>query len=144
MTYRPDLGELLDAVRMHIETSLLPVIRGDQRLYFQTLVSLNLLKISQRELAAGSTALREEWEGLDRLLGAAEPLPDRDRLLADALEARYRELREAIRSGDFDSGEAAQSLGVFVESAVSAQLLVNNPALAGRLGEERMAGTTPE
>ncbi len=144
MTYRPELGELLDAVRMHIEKSLLPVIRGDQRLYFQTLVSLNLLKISQRELASGAKALREEWNGLDQLLGKIEPLQERDSQLEDAVEDRYRDLRDAIRSGEFDSKEAARRLAVYVESMVSSQLLINNPALAGRLREEIVTGITPE
>ena len=50
MIDRPTLAELIDAARMHMETNVIPAVREDRKLYFRTLVAINVLKIAEREL----------------------------------------------------------------------------------------------
>lgn len=144
MTDRPNLEALLDAVRMHIESAVLPVVRADQRLYFQTLVALNMLKIAQREVASGADMLRSEWDGLNTLLGELRAVPHRDSELTEALRVRYYALCDAIRRGDYDDHPASSRLIDFLEPVITAQLILNNPGLARRIGDELSSGTFAE
>jgi len=48
---RPDVSELIDAVRQHLEQQVIPAVKDDPKLYFQTLVAANVLKIAGRDLA---------------------------------------------------------------------------------------------
>ncbi len=136
MTDRPDLNALLDAVRLHLETNILPVIRADPRLYFQTLVALNLLKIGQREIVHGSDLLRREWTALDRLNGEESTAPEREDFLATELAARRAALNVSIRAGKYDSPDQEARLAVYLEETVTAQLALNNPGLAARMAKE--------
>jgi hypothetical protein len=136
MTDRPDLNALLDAVRLHLETNVLPVIRAEPRLYFQTLVALNLLKIGQREIAQGDELLREEWSALNGLTGEDTAVPEREDFLADQLNKRRAALGKAIRAGKYDSPDDANRLISYFEETVGAQLALNNPGLAARMAKE--------
>lgn len=144
MTDRPNLSELLDAVRMHLETAVIPAIRTEPHIYFQTLVALNLLKIAQRELLSGAQMLRIEWEGVNHLTGVRLAAPDRDSELEEGLKNRYRLLREDIRAGSYDDGEKSSQLDSFLEVVVGAQLIMNNPPLARRMSEELSKNEFPE
>lgn len=144
MTTRPNLEEMLGAVLMHVEKNLVPVIRADQRLYFQTLVALNLLRIAQRELVSGAELLRTEWDELDGLTAESITPPAQDEPLATALETRYRALCHAIRGGEYDDARAADRLRSFVLAVVMRQLAMNNPGLARRLSEEISEDSHPE
>jgi hypothetical protein len=136
MSDRPDLAELLDAVRMHLEMQVLPVIRGDPRLYFQTLVALNMLKIGERELAHGAEMLHAEWAILNTLTGENSALPAFESDLAQALIRRRTALCSAIRRGEYDSTVDAKRLTAYLQPVISAQLALNNPALDARISRE--------
>lgn len=136
MTDRPDLNDLLDAVRLHLEANVLPVIRGDARLYFQTLVALNLLKIGQREIIHKGDMLRQEWAALDHLSGEKIAAPEREDFWATELAARREALGTAIRAGKYDSPDQAARLAEYLEQTVAAELAVNNPRLSARMVKE--------
>lgn len=136
MTDRPDLNALLDAVRLHLEMNVLPVIRADARLYFQTLVALNLLKIGQREIVHASDLLRQEWVALDQLSGEESIAPAREDFLATELAVRRAALSASIRAGKYDSPDQAAHLAAYLEQTVTAQLALNNPGLAARMAKE--------
>ena len=143
MTERPDLLALLDAVRMHLETNILPSIRAEQRIYFQTLVALNLLKIGQREIAQGADLLREEWAAMNQLQEEAAVMPDREDFLVSELNARRATLGLAIRGGKYDSPELATRVADYLELTVIAQLALNNPGLSARFANEAAEDTYP-
>jgi hypothetical protein len=136
MTDRPDLNALLDAVRLHLEANVLPVTRQEPRLYFQTLVALNLLKIGQREIVQGGELLREEWAAMNRLSGEEIAAPEREDFLAIELSARRAALSAAIRSGKYDRPDQAARLAAYLEHTVNAQLALNNPGLSARMAKE--------
>lgn len=143
MTDRPDLHALLDAVRLHLEMNVLPVIRAEPRLYFQTLIALNLLKIGQREIAHGVELLREEWIAMNRLGDENIVIPDREDLLVSELNARRALFGADIRSGKYDSPELALRLAAYLDQVVSAQLTLNNPGLSARLLKEMERNSYP-
>lgn len=143
MTDRPDLHALLDAVRLHLETNVVPSIRADPRLYFQTLVALNLLKIGQRELAQGVELLREEWNGLNWLGEEETKMPEQEDLLMTELNARRSALGIAIRDGKYDSPAMTMRLAAHLERTTNAQLALNNPGLSTRLAKEAAENSYP-
>ena len=136
MTDRPDLNALLDAVRLHLEANVLPVIRHEPRLYFQTLVALNLLKIGQREIAHSSELLRAEWIAMNRLNQEDLAMPEREDFLANELSTRRATLGAAIRTGKYDSPDETARLMIYLQQTVNAQLALNNPGLSARMTKE--------
>lgn len=130
MTDRPSLEELIDAVRQHIETALLPLVRGEPKLYFQTLVALNLLRIATREIAAGPDLEVLEQDMLRSLTG------NRSGNIGSVRAALCR----SIRAGDLDSPEVFGAALDGLSGWVQAQLSVNNPVLAQRMQSERDSG----
>ena len=67
---RPNTSELIDAVRGHLEANVIPLAREtNRRLYFQTLVAINVLKIVERELQMGQAHALAEWESLNAHIG---------------------------------------------------------------------------
>ena len=143
MTDRPDLHALLDAVRLHLEMSVVPSVRADPRLYFQTLVALNLLKIGQRELIQGVELLREEWIAINELREEEIEMPEREEFLPSELNARRAALGTAIRTGKYDSPEMMMRLAGYLERMVGAQLTLNNPGLSARLAKEAVENSYP-
>lgn len=105
MPDRPTLTELIAAARGHLETHVIPALKaaGDQRLYFQTLVAVNVLAIAEREIAHGREHLLQDWALHDQLDGAAQPLPDDPRAAQTALFERDARLAAAIRAGAYDN-----------------------------------------
>ncbi len=75
---------------------------------FQFQVAANSIAMIKREVEMEDGFMREEWHGLDRLLGA-ETMPDGQAALTALLSERNAELAERIRRGDFD-GEAEDAL----------------------------------
>jgi|GEM_PF-1871851 len=143
MTDRPSLEQLLDAVRMHLETLVIPAIRAEPKLYFQTLVAVNVLKIAQREVAEGQTLSDTEWESLNVLTDEHIPQPVERGVAVEALIARNRTLSADIRAGKYDTPEALTRLAHHVESVVSGQLMLNAPHLAQRFRIEDDSGEYP-
>lgn len=143
MTDRPTLDQLLEAVLMHLETQIIPAVRAEPRLYFQTLVAANVLKIARREGAHGQELLIHEWASLGVLTGDNPPLPTDLRDAAIQLRAHNRALCADIRAGKYANPADSERLAAHVAGVVARQLQINNPALAKRLKNEDESGQHP-
>ena len=120
----PTAQALLDAVRLHLETHIIPAIKTDRKLYFQTLVAINVLRIVERELSHDEAHLRSEWNRLHDLLGLDTPAPDSKSGFIHELTAQNQVLAEAIRSGEYDS---SPELFDHLKATTVSQLEVANP-----------------
>jgi hypothetical protein len=67
MQDRPTAAELLVTLGEYLDEEVLPSVEGALR--YKTLVAANLLKILERELAAGDAPVRAERDRLAALLG---------------------------------------------------------------------------
>ncbi|MCU0474519.1 MAG: DUF6285 domain-containing protein [Anaerolineae bacterium] len=135
MTDRPTLAQLLEAVQLHLESHVIPAVRPEPRLYFQTLVALNLLKIAQREVQAGDAPAHAEAASLSALIG--QPVPPAE------LPTHNHALAHAIRTGDYDAPDRWADLSAHVGGVVGAQLMMNAPQLAQRFKTEDETGQHP-
>jgi len=102
----PDAAGLVEAVREFLEGDLLPSLEGRQQ--FLTRVSVNVLRMVERELTLGPEQASEHAAGL-----AALGMPD---------EAA---LATAIRNGELD--DRMEEVRAFVTRTVRAKLEVANP-----------------
>ena len=121
---RPTAQELLDAARTHLETHVIPVIKSDRKLYFQTLVAINVLRIVERELGHHETHLEAAWSRLHDLLRLDTPRPTSQRGFINEVTAQNHMLAEAIRAGEYDS---SQALLDHLKASTTEQLEVANP-----------------
>lgn len=131
---RPTLNELLDAVRLHLESTIVPAVRGDGKAYFQTLVAINLLKIAGRELALAPEHARAEWERLNQLQGTHHVMPEDTTVIQIALAERNAALAEDIRAGRADDKQ--DTLLEHLKQTAIAQLEVANPRFLKKLAAE--------
>jgi hypothetical protein len=129
----PTLAQLIEATRQHLEQNVIPAIRTDPKLYFQTLVAANVLSIAERELTLGADHAAAEWERLNVLNGDDLPMPPRLDALRSALAQRNQALAQAIRQGDYDSDEQAAVLLKYLQAGVNEQLQVSNPRFLARV-----------
>lgn len=113
---RPNSRELLESVREMLESQLLPTLE-DSNLTYQCRVSINSLKIIERELAQSGPMLAAERERLAALLGE-----EGKEGTVETLNAR---LVERIRRGDFDSDDAA--LLAHLRSTALDRIAIDNP-----------------
>lgn len=121
---RPTAAELIEAARLHLEQQVIPAAKAvNHKLYFQTLVAANVLKIVERELSLDSTHLGAEWSRLNMLLGAA-PIPASTDEMQTALAERNAALCAAIRAGNYDTDRA---LFEHLKATTIEQLEVANP-----------------
>jgi hypothetical protein len=130
---RPNMLELVAAVQQHLENHVLPVAKAaNYRLYFQTLVAVNVLRIIEREIELGETHAQAEWARLNMLLGG-EPLPPTLHELQAALQTRNTALCAAIRAGQYD-----EHLALFehLKATTLEQLAVANPKYLSQLQAE--------
>jgi hypothetical protein len=134
---RPALTELIDAVRMHLETRVIPAVRDDRKLYFQTLVATNVLRIAGRELEYGGAHLRAQWGRINALLEDESSLPSGDQAARELLVARSERLAAAIRAGVFDAaGQQREMLYEHLQASAIEALIVANPRLLQTLVQE--------
>lgn len=132
---RPTLAELIDAARMHMETQVVPAVREDRKLYFRTLVAINVLKIAERELELGAGYAAQAWERLNEIEGVQMPLPQNEKALREGLAERHAALSARIRAGNYDTGD---NTGLFehLKASTVAQLEIANPKYLQRLAAE--------
>lgn len=133
---RPNTQELLDAARLHLEQNIIPAVKSDARLYFQTLVAINVLKIVRRELAFAPRHAAAEWASLNVLEGVEAAPPHDLASLQAAISERNQQLCTAIRAGDYDTGEKRGNLLEHVKAVTIAQLEVANPKFLQTLLKE--------
>jgi hypothetical protein len=133
---RPSAEELIDAARMHLEAAVIPAIRADRKLYFQTLVAINVLKIVQREMALGEGHVNAEWERLNEVEGVSRATPASPHELSEALADRNAALCADIRAGKYDADNSKSLLFEHVKACAIAQLEVANPRLLQTMADE--------
>lgn len=130
---RPTASELIEAAREHVESHLIPLVRDtNPKLYFQTLVAVNVLRIVERELASRDQHLLAEWERLNDIQGG-QPLPSSPTELSEKLSERTGQLCTDIRAGAYD--EEKQIFKHLKASAIE-QLQVANPRYLAALQHE--------
>jgi len=125
----PAAAELIEAVAEFLEKELLPTLKGSKQ--FNTRVSINALRIVQRELRRQSD--ESVVTGLQKLLGAqschSEPFDyAQDRLREESgisFESLLLDLAERIRSGKMDENDPAL-LAVLRQHTLE-RLAVDNP-----------------
>lgn len=123
MQDRPDSRELLEALEEFMrDRSSSAKERYDR---FQFLVAANSLAILRRELTDEDDYIRDEWAGLDQLLGAESP-PGRILDRADRLRERNLALCDRIENGDFD-GEREESLLRHLYTTTRNKVRIANP-----------------
>lgn len=126
MQDRPTALELLHAIERFLEEQVVPATHGTVQ--FHTRVSVNALRIVQRELQNEEEALRTEWAGLDGVLGVATP-PATLAALKEGLAGRNEELSELVRSGAADDGETANAIYDHVRQTVLDKAAIADPRL---------------
>jgi hypothetical protein len=122
---KPSLAELLAAVQVHLEENVVPAVKENRKLYFQTLVAINLLKVSQRELEFVPDHLEAEWERVTALLDIDEPFPENLDTARKKLITYNASLAEDIQRGRFD--ENPRSLIHHLKATTIEQLETANP-----------------
>lgn len=123
---QPNAQELIEAVQAHLEQSVIPAVRQNRKLYFQTLVAINVLKIVNRELDLSEKHLAQSWASLNVVQNSDEPLPESSHEAHERIKARNKALCQAIRQGQY-SGEQWKLLFEHIESVTIKQLEVANP-----------------
>jgi hypothetical protein len=131
---RPTAAELIDAVRGHLESQIIPAVKGDGKLYFQTLVAINVLRVVERELSLAPDHLQSEWGRLDHLEGEMN-MPSDPRAAVNTLHDRNTQLCDNIRVGRYD-GEYKQALFEHLVATTIEQLQVANPKYLQTLAQE--------
>lgn len=106
MQDRPTATELLDALGDFMRDRAANSRDRWERFQFQ--VAANSLGVLTRELQLDDGFIRDEWHGLDSLLGE-EPFPEGQAAVAARLNERNGELVSRIRDGQFDD-EAEEQL----------------------------------
>ncbi|PJF44748.1 MAG: hypothetical protein CUN55_02405 [Phototrophicales bacterium] len=121
---QPDVIGILDVVRHHLETAIIPAVKGDGVLYFQTLIAINLLKIATRQLQLEPQHLSAEWDDLSTLLNLEEPMPTDTAKAQAAIQERYATVVALIERGDFDAPDAQAALLSYLNATTQRQLAV--------------------
>lgn len=138
---RPTLLELIDAVRAHMENHVAPTLKSDAKLYFQTLVAVNLLRVAERELLLRDDHLRAEWERVNSYSETPLPLPADSEAAYGVLSRRYETLCEGIRRGEFDENIPRAVLFAHLMATTREQLEVATPRYLQLLEQEDAAQT---
>jgi hypothetical protein len=134
---RPTASELIEAARQHLEMNVIPAVKDiNHKLYFQTLVAINVLRIVEREMALSTSHERAAWERLDALLGVKKQ-PDSREGWEAGLAHRNAALCASIRSGNHDTDQA---LFEHLMATTREQLEVANPKYLQALAAEDAAG----
>lgn len=92
---------------------------------FQFQVAANSIAIIGRELQMDDGFMREEWVGLDALLGA-EPVPEVQTAFVARLLERNDDLSRRIATGEFD-GEREDALLVHIWVTVVNKVRIASP-----------------
>lgn len=135
---RPTLTELLEAAAGHLSAQVLPAVRSDPKLYFQTLVAVNVLTIVERELKQGTDALRRAWADLNTLDGDTAPCPEDPAAARTEFDRRVADLCARIRAGEHDGEDHDSPLYHFLLAQTIRALEISNPRLLGAIASETL------
>jgi hypothetical protein len=124
MQDRPTAIELLDALTDFMRDRAGHARDRWERFQFQ--VAANSMGIIRRELEMEDAFIRDEWRGLDALLGP-ERIPEEPAALAARLRARNEELSGRIRRGEFDGGPGEARLVAHLWEAIVNKVRIASP-----------------
>jgi len=116
MQDRPTASELLAALVEFMRDRQAHARDRWERFQFQ--VAANSLSILKREWEMEDDMMREEWRGLDELLGS-EPIPEGQKAFAQRLQERNEELVKRIQAGEFDGDRENQLLRHLYQTVVN-------------------------
>ena len=125
MQDRPTYAELLAAVRIFLETDVVPRLDGPKK--YHARVAANVLGIVERELATEDVQLRRELQRLHDLLGTEEAIPPERQALRTAIRAKTVDLCRRIQAGDADQGAWRATVLAHALATVREKLEVANP-----------------
>jgi len=144
MQDRPDVRELLDAVRGFLEADVVPALDGPRQ--FHARVAANVLAIVGRELAGEEASLLAEWQRLARLTGGAREPPARFEALRTAVRDGTAALAERIRRGEADAEPFRAAVRAHVRATIEEssgwRTRASSRPRAGRPGSAR-PGSAP-
>ena len=129
MQDRPNVTELLAAVRAFLEADVVPNMSGRRR--FHALVAANVLAIAERELIRDEERVLDEWRSLARLLDVTVDPPPRLELLKSGVRELTEQLAERIRAGDADAGDFAERVRAHLRVTVLDKLRIAYPKYLG-------------
>ena len=129
MQDRPTATELLEAVRLFLETDAIPTLEGTKK--FHARVAANVLAIVMRERELAGRHLDREWQRLDALLGA-EAMPATADAVKAAVIRRSERLCARIRNGEADAGPFRQAVLDHARQTVIEKLAIDNPKMLAR------------
>lgn len=124
MQDRPTAVEFLDALRDFMRDRAENARDRWERFQFQ--VAANSIDILRREAELEDGFMRQEWSGLDRLLGPEE-VPDAQAALTVRLRERNEELVRLIQAGHYDEGAEEGRLLPHIWETVTNKVRVANP-----------------
>jgi hypothetical protein len=136
---KPNATDLLDAARTHFEQNVVPHIKDDRVLYFQTLVAINVMKVVRREIELKPKHLRLVWKALEVLENSSSTMPHETHLLEQAVRDRLAILASDIRDGKYDDPTDDLALLDFLTMETTLQLQVANPKFLLMLAGEDQA-----
>jgi hypothetical protein len=136
---RPSAQALVEAARQHLENHVVAAVKSDPKLYFETLVAINVLRVVERELALAPDHLAAEWASLKAITGeeSAALSPD-----PNALYGHNQALAAAIRAGEYDDATRSAALLDHLLAVTRLQLEVGNPRFLAALDAEDGASGT--
>jgi hypothetical protein len=133
---RPDIYQLLDAVKVYLHNEVVPAARADRKAYYQALVAINVLGVVEREIRTNIDHLNAEWARLNFVQNVATPLPADVHEARAALAERNRELCMEINAGRYDTEPGRSALYEHLITTARAQLEVANPKFLQALAVE--------
>ncbi len=133
---RPSLEELIDAACYHLEANVIPMVKNDAKLYFQTLVAVNILRIAIRQVTLEDKHTLAAWSGMNTLTRDSREIPRDLQERRAALTERNQQLCDAIRRGDYDGTAERLALLAYVKRLTTAQLEVANPKFLQGIAQE--------
>jgi len=126
---RPDLFQLLGAVRAYLQDDATPVDRQRQ-------AAINLLGMVEREIQMSADHLKAEWARLNYVQNVTTPLPADFQEAHTALTERNRKFCEEISAGRYDIAPGRAALFEHLLMNAHAQLEVANPDFLQALAVE--------
>lgn len=133
---KPNATDLLEAARLHLEQNVIPAIKDDRGLYFQTLVAVNVMKVVRREMELKPKHLQTVWKALETLENAHSTMPHETHLLEQAVQDRLAKLSADIGVGKYDDPDQDSALLDFLLLETTLQLEVANPKFLQLLAME--------
>ena len=121
MQDRPTAAEVLVTIGEYLNEAVLPAVEGALR--YKTLVAANLIKVLERELAAGDGPPRRERDRLTALLGVTAGGED----LAGDVLGLNAELQRRLLAPTAPSREFLLAARDALEAAAVETLAVNKP-----------------